>query len=630
MLGSNGMRGKGWDISGLDFKNGSSYDHSIKLLITVYAKDYLVNCMLAMFIADNNITTTNRTIRKRVKNVAECDVKYVKNTLRCDRCELVHVQKVLECVVESSVRQRYGVVYTPTIITEYITRKSIGKGTRTVCDPACGTGVFLLSAVKRIHQLSGRRVSDIIENSIFGADILEEHITYTKIVLILYMLYIGEDKQYLNFNLNCCDSLTFDWKNAHPAVSTGFDAVIGNPPYIRIQDMENVQKTALRTRWRTCTNGSYNIYFAFFELGVGILSSTGTLGYVTSNNFFTSFAGKNLRGWMQENRYVRRILDFTHLILFEATSYTCIVFLDRRKKNGIGYNYVTEYNDLVALNSIKFDINPYHKLRYEKWRLLKSDEREIIEKIESTGRPLGMVSDIHSGIATLKDKVFLLPYSDDEYIEKIYAGRVYRIESSITRNIIKIPDLGNKPSQALPTNKIVFPYRKVSKRYEPLPERELKDVYPGCYQYLCANKTVLLKRDGGKQNGRAWYAYGRSQGFDTDGRKLLTPTFSIKPRFHFDDNGNSFFCNGYAICNSDIPLIVIQKILNSNVLAYYITKTSVSVAGGYGCFQKNFIERFGIPDLTDMEIERIEDMTDQDHLEELLAEKYNISALIYQ
>ena len=599
----------------------------VKQLLVTYSKEDLVNCLVSIFINDNNINTKNQIILNCINNAKKYDMVHIREILKSEKYDLELLQNAFECLIDDHTRQGYGVVYTPNVVTEYITRSIVEQDTKTVCDPACGTGVFLLNALKIIYQLSDRPVSDIIEKNIYGADLLEEHIIYSKIILTLYMLLMGEDKANLNFNLTHCDSLTFDWKQKYPEIEDGFDVIIGNPPYIRIQDISDNKKLELEQRWKTCI-GSYNIYFTFFELGIELLNNSGKLGYICSNSFFTSFAGKNLRKWLQKNRYVQKILDFKHLVLFDAVSYTCIAFLDKKKKTSIEYGYVSNYVELEHLDTVNFDNNPYFKLNYNKWRLLKTNEREIIEKIESTGQPLGKISDIHSGIATLKDKIYFLPYSNDRYIQKMYEGKMYKIESSITRNIIKIPDIKNKSGQVQPTHKIIFPYKKVNGRYELLLENELKTEYPGCYQYLCAVKDILATRDKGKRRYKAWYSYGRVQGFEIDDKKLLTPTFSSKPRFHFDINGDSFFCNGYAIRNTRLPLKVIQKILNSMIMSYYISKTSVFVEGGYCCFQKNFIEKFGIPNLTDLEIHNIQTINDTDKLNKLLIKKYGVNMLM--
>ena len=571
-----------------------------------YSTDDLINDTVAQFVKNHKIKTKNKIILNCIKKSSDITTDTI--------IDFKSVQKIFEGLICSEERKKHGIVYTPDIIVDYIVRRTVKKNTNTVCDPSCGTGVFLIKAVKRLHKLTGRRVSNIIENSVYGADILNSHIKYCKILLTLYMLYTGEDKDSLTFNLRVCDSTSFDWKKSHPH---GFDAVIGNPPYIRIQDLSDAEKKRLTKKYHTCA-GSYNLYFAFFEIGMSMLNETGSLGYVTASSFVTSSAGKTLRKWMQ--KYVDKILDFTHLILFEASSYTCVTFMDKKKKNKIGYNYVNEYDGLNDIHKIKFSDNMHKDLAYEKWRLLRSDERDIIQKIENTGRPLGVVADIRVGVATLKDKIYLITHSSEKLIKKSCIGITHYIENDITRDIIKMPDAVNWSH--IPTHKIIFPYKLKNDKYELVPENTLKLKYPKCYEYLCSVKDVLASRDSGNKQYEEWYAYGRTQGFYIDGEKLLTPTFGKEPRFILDDGG-SFFCNGYAVCNSDIPLKTLQKILNSNIMKYYIERTSTSVSGGYSCFQKNFIEKFGVPDLTEYEITEI-NMMSQKQVDEILKIKYDI------
>lgn len=599
-------------------KRHQSQNNIINRLLDTYSERDLINYIISDYIKKHKINTKNKLIlncirQNKIQNISNID-KFETN--------FISIQKMFEYFIDCTKREKHGIVYTPDIIVTYIVNETVKKNTVTILDPSCGTGVFLISAVKRLHKLTGRPVSEIIENNIYGADILVDHIKYCKILLTLYMLSTGEEKQSLSFNLRVCNSLTCDWKKYHPH---GFDVVVGNPPYVRIQDISEDEKEELRTRWITC-NGSYNLYFSFFELGMAILNRKGVLGYITANSFFTSFAGKTLRKWLQDNRYVEKILDFTHLILFNATSYTCVIFMNKKNKTKIGYNYINKYEDLDNIHKIKFSDNFYKDIKHDKWRLLKSDEREIIQKIENTGKPLGIIADIRSGIATLKDKIYFVPYSSEKLIKKSYNGITYFIENGITLNIIKIPNVVHGSKEATPTHKIIFPYRRKNGRYELIPEDVMRQKYPKCYKYLCCVKDVLANRDKGKKQYEAWYSYGRNQGFEICGEKLLTPTFSNKPRFILD-NGyeDSLFCNGYAIYNSKISLKILQKILNSEIMNYYITKTSVSIEDGYSCFQKNFIERFGIPDFTNSEIDSICKTDQKDELNDIIMKKYGIN-----
>ena len=111
-----------------------------------------------------------------------------------------------------------------------------------------------------------------------------------------------------------------------------------------------------------------------------------------------------------------------------------------------------------------------------------------------------------------------------------------------------------------------------------------------------------------------------------------------------DSNKERLFTNGYAIYykTKGIDLFsskaitrvenidVTQKILNSIVMRYYIKKTSISIQGGYPCFQKNFIERFSIPDLTEDDVQIMRKLSKQEELDIFLIEKYSLKVEDYR
>jgi hypothetical protein len=158
-------------------------------------------------------------------------------------------------------------------------------------------------------------------------------------------------------------------------------------------------------------------------------------------------------------------------------------------------------------------------------------------------------------------------------------------------------------------------------------EHELEKYYPNAYRHLCEHKDDLESRDKGKKSYPAWYAWGRTQGMTAPGPKLLTKTFSHGPNFLLDRT-DSIFCNGYSVTPDSKPLfnspedelLVIQKILNSNVMQYYSKLTSFQIEGNYQCFQKNFIEKFGMPDI-DISLSKAALSFDNEKFNQYLAEK---------
>jgi len=150
-----------------------------------------------------------------------------------------------------------------------------------------------------------------------------------------------------------------------------------------------------------------------------------------------------------------------------------------------------------------------------------------------------------------------------------------------------------------------------------------------------------MARDKGKVQYQPFYVWGRTQGLTKRGKKILNPTFSQHPRFLLVEEEDAYFTNGYGLYFKELPdrelfanlvnplrkeenIRVVQKILNSVVMDYYISKTSVSIEGGYPCYQKNFIENFSIPEFSDKEIESLKNLTTKESIDEFLLEKYQL------
>jgi hypothetical protein len=124
----------------------------------------------------------------------------------------------------------------------------------------------------------------------------------------------------------------FDWPVQFASImkAGGFDAVIGNPPYIRIQGFPEDQIAYFGNNYRAAT-GNYDIYVNFVERGLNLLSKTGRLGMILPNKFMRTDYGLGLRTLLGEKKAVAGIIDFGAEQVFEATTYTCLLFLSRNR-----------------------------------------------------------------------------------------------------------------------------------------------------------------------------------------------------------------------------------------------------------------------------------------------------------
>ncbi len=177
-----------------------------------------------------------------------------------------------------------------------------------------------------------------------------------------------------------------------------FDNIVGNP-YVKFQDLSEETREYLVKNWTTVEGGTFNLYFAFFELGYKLLKPTGKLGYITPNNYFTSLAGEAIRRYFHQKKCVSRIIDFTHKKVFDAQTYTALTFLNKQQNEAITFDRLKEgYTPKDFLPIANGSPNYLNELNPKKWRLLKTDEQKNIKTIETIGKPIGKLFDICVGM----------------------------------------------------------------------------------------------------------------------------------------------------------------------------------------------------------------------------------------
>lgn len=611
-------------------------------ILKKYLPEQIQNAVVKIFLDDNNLHPTHNRILKEAQELAQNEVVRSVRTYLEDSIgpiDLKTVEHIYGLIFDEQEKIRIGIQYTPAWIVDYIIENTV-KHDAFVCDPSCGSGGFLFSAAKKIAGTTGRPIVDVIESRVYGCDISSLAIQRAKLVLSLLAVQRGSDTREIKFNLICSDSLMIDWAKQFPEVFArgGFDAVVGNPPYVKIQNMRQASRKAIRDRW-TVTEGSHNLYIPFIQLGSKLINANGIMGYIVSSMYFRSIASEKLRAYLQENRLISKIIDFGDTQIFEGRqTYTCITFIDKKPKESLDYALVEDIGKLSNLEFTKID---YCQLKPKKWRLLCKTDHDNIQKIESIGMKLGVLADIDTGIATLKDVLYFVDggNSSDGYFLKTFNEQTYRIEKQITREIVKVSDFRTEDELKRNTRRIIFPYISV-RPPKLMAERILAKNFPKAYEYLCAVKEELGKRDKGSRPYENWYAYGRTQGLNKTGEKMLTPTFSDRPRFMMLRKKDALFCNGYSVMLPDAKQSAIDvssfkkqhmtfdllgRILNSRVMDYYIRKTSYVIEGGYYCYQKQFIETFSIPEFSENEISQILREDDQRRIDELLVRKYDLT-----
>lgn len=610
---------------------------SINTLLKEFSINDIEKQLILHYLESNNMNFKQSSyLSKYLGDFKASDVLRTKIS-NLNHTDLVQITNDMGLLMPKEDKKMNGAFFTPAYIVDYIIENVNPQRYETAVDLSCGSGAFVLGLLRYYTSRYNTSVTECVKNNIYGFDILEYNVDRCKLMIILYGLSKNEVIDADSINVFQCDSIKKCWNRQ-------FDVVVGNPPYVKFQDLDDDVRKYLSDHYFTTKLGTYNLYFAFFELGLNLLGTNGRLGYITPNNYFTSLSAEPLRLFFQNQNCIYKIIDFNCTKVFDVQTYTAITFLNKQKNNQILYDRIDDNETpLSFLDNVTTTANSYNNLVVKKWRLLCGEERENIYKIENSGDSIKTLFNICVGIATLKDDCYtFVPSSeDDDYYYIIVDDQEYKIEKNITRPLVKISEMKSQDDLNKNKKRIVFPYYLNSENKPVLiEENELKVKFPYCYNYLLTMRDILAYRGKGNHTYEPFYQYGRTQALNKCGTKLLTPTFSQFPRFLVDNYIDGLFTNGYGIYpnkqttqglfdNNPITLVenfdVVQKILNSSIMHYYVKKTSVSIEGGYPCYQKNFIERFTIPELSNSDIDYLRVTDNKREIDLFLMKKYQIN-----
>lgn len=536
-----------------------------------------------------------------------------------------------EFVISPSDKLINGAIYTPENIRKYIiiqsfhelSNKSINKVK--IADIACGCGGFLIDASLEVRQRTNKSFKKIFQENIFGVDIQPYSIERTKILLSLLAITKGEDEKEFQFNLYPADSLAFEWKKQDKQIERngGFDLILGNPPYVCSRNMDDNTKELMK-KWSTCKTGHPDLYIPFFQIGYELLTPNGILGFITVNTFMHSVNGRAIREYFSENKVLLKIIDFKDEQIFKSRmTYTCICFMEKKESEYIYYSSTKEAN-LQDISKIEFNKDSYESLDTQRGWSLKNSE--LVTKLESIGTAFGKIYNTKSGIATLKNHVYIFK-STQEDKKYFYMADGTKIEREVCKEVINSNQFNTYEDIENLKEKIIFPYTYNKNNQAVIIEEEIFSLqFPKAYAYLLTKKELLATRDKGNGKYPVWYAFGRTQSLEKIKYKLFFPQL-VKQGFKaiLNDDENLYFYNGMAAYADDKrSLQILQKLLVSSVAWSYIENKSKHYASGYFGLGKNYLKDFGIYDFNENDIEYLLNTDNKENLNAFFIKKYTL------
>ena len=560
-------------------------------------------------------------------------------------------------------RKEQGIYYTPFYIVDYIVKNTVGEYIKThspeeirhvrILDPACGSGSFLIRAYKELENYwndyysknkalpkSARNVmqtkfetnneesipefystkTEILKNNIFGVDLDPKAVEIAQLNLLLQISERKHKLPLLQNNINIGNSLiedpsvsdrAFKWEKVFPEIMKdgGFDIVIGNPPYVRIQNLEENEINYFSKNFQSAFK-NYDIYLLFVEKSLKLLRENGDIGFIIPSKFVNSDYGLGLRNVICESKTLYRFVDFKDLQIFgDATNYTCLLFLKNKENEDFEY-MAPKSKDEFSLAEIS-NPNTFQKYKLpspnenESWVLSNIKVSSLMKKLKGKGKPLGGLSqNIFQGLVTGADSTYFVRVvsetKETAKIMNIKDNLEFVVEKTILKRLLKGKDI-RKWNVDWRGFYVVYPYYVKNSEASLIPLLEIKEKFPLAYDYFKNYEENLKSREDHRfQNEENWHQFGRLQNIEKfEQPKIITQVLASSSTFAIDLNGEYYFvgggnAGGYGIVlndnNQDMYYFVLA-LLNSNVLEFYLKNISTPFKGGYFSYGKRFIDQ---------------------------------------
>lgn len=485
-----------------------------------------------------------------------------------------------------------------------------------IVDPACGSGVFLIMAFDflkaelgrvndKIADLQGKDQhiqdlidpdSEILTNNLFGVDVNSESIEIAKLSLWIKTARRGKVLDSLSGNLRVGDSLiedsnfayldhAFTWETAFPSVFAegGFDVVLGNPPYVRMEHLKAL-KPYLEKRYEVVSDRA-DLYCYFFERGLRLLKSGGRLGFISSNTFFKTGSGKPLRDYLRREATIESVVDFGDLQIFEGvTTYPAILTM---KRGAAPKGHDLHFWKVDALPENNFQATwekaagpyPQAALGAGSWELENPALRALRDKIRAGRKTL---KDVYGapmrGVGTGLNGAFVI---DNPTKERLCAQDPRSAE--LLKPFLEGKDLKRWRAEPRGLWLIYIPKNRIN-----------IDDYPAIRDWLLPFKGKLEAR----ATKQEWFELQQAQ-------EAYVPRFA-EPKViynRFTDKPNFAFVNE-PIFTNDAPYFVstddpsLAALMNSKVFWFLLVTGATALRGGFVQLLGRYVEPLPIPTVT--------------------------------
>lgn len=412
----------------------------------------------------------------------------------------------------------------------------------------------------------------------------------------------------------------FSWADEFPAETArgGFDVIVANPPYIRIQNMQAYSREEAAfyqnaaSPYTTARQDNFDKYALFIERSISLVRPDGRLGFIIPHKFMTIQAGRALRRLVTTGHILEEIVHFGVQQVFgrQAANYTCLLILDQQGTADVTVERVEALEPWRYGTPGLRNVLPAAELTDDPWQFADADTGALFARVRAAcARELKDAGEIFVGVQTSADPIFIFRAAAETADAVIlrWDGRDWPIERGILRPCLH--DARLYPYTRAEANAwMIFPYeishgaRTMAKLIQPA---EMARRYPVCFAYLTARKDELNRRNivGGSVADRQFYQFGRSQSLTKfDSPKIILPILSLDARYAYDENnimmtggGNGPYYLIRSLAGAPETNFFLLAVLHHPLSEAMVRTHTSPFRGGYYSHGKQFIEHLPIP-----------------------------------
>ncbi len=463
-------------------------------------------------------------------------------------------------------------------------------GNMALLEPSCGHGAFLLAVVPRLLQAAKRlrRPVSTLGRAILGFDIDPEHVARTKRALLDLLL----DSQ---VRARVAENLVESWVREDDSllapIDRSFEFVIGNPPYIRIEQLSEALQAEYRRRYQSLFDRA-DLYVAFIERGLTCLSPSGVLSFICADRWVANKYGAPLRRLVSDRFKVRAYVDLHRASPFESDviAYPSIFVMSPGKSDSVPVVALETASEEECRHVVPGIEAPERTLpvgitidRYkswfhgdEPWILSSAAHLETLRALEARYSPIEATARVGIGVATGNDKLYIVDRHCD-----LEPDRLVPLVMREDMQDGQINDAGRCVINVFNDKGGVVDL----------------EVYPRLRRYLNEHAAEIKKRHVAQKNPGAWFrTIDRVYPSLVSRPKLLIPDIAGSNEVVLDGGHFHPHHNLYFVTSDEWDMEVLGGLLSSRVALFFVWSYAVKMRGGYLRFQAQYLRRIRLPD----------------------------------